>query len=374
VAATDPMRFEPAAEWLAPQPLERAVALPAPFYTQAGAFEWERRGLIGKSWQLCAHRGQVAEPGDHALAEVAGLPLLVVRGEDGALRAFHNVCRHRAGPLATCDGRGARTLRCRYHGWTYALDGRLRNAPEMGGAADFDVGAIRLPEVRVDTWQGLVFVALDAAPPLPEVLAGIDERVGRPLDSYAFHHRVAYDVACNWKVYIDNFLEGYHVPLIHPALNQLLDYRSYVTETSAWYSLQHSPLENAQSAGNFYGDGEALYYFIWPNTMLNILPGRLQTNRIVPLAVDRCRVEFDFYYPPDHPAASGSAGERERDARRRQDQELSHIVQREDVDMCELVQARLASGSYAPGRLNPRRENGVHHFHELVRRAYRELA
>ena len=206
-------------------------------------------------------------------------------------------------------------------------------------------------------------VAIGEAPPFREVVAGIDERLGpeRSLENYQFHHRASYDLACNWKVYVDNYLEGYHVPHIHPGLNSLLDYRSYITETAQWYSFQYSPLE---SAGDLYGSGEALYYFIHPNTMLNILPARLQTNRVLPLSVDRCRVEFDFYYPPDDSS--------EAQVRRTRDVEFSDEVQDEDVTICEDVQRGLASGSYEAGRLNPLRENAVHHFHEMVRRAYRE--
>lgn len=356
------MSFQPDANWLRSQPLEHASALPAPFYVDAGAAAQERRRVFGRSWQLLAHAGQLAGPGDHVVEEIAGLPLLLVRGEDGSLRGFHNVCRHRAGPLALCNGRGARALRCRYHGWTYTLAGQLRSAPEMDSAAAFDVAGVRLPEIAVQSWQGLVFAALEPAVPLAEVLGGIAERLhGHDLSAYVFSHRTSYEIACNWKVYVDNYLEGYHVPHIHPALNRLLDYRSYRTEVAGWHSLQWSPLENE---GNFYGQGDALYYFIWPNIMLNILPGRLQTNRVVPLAPDRCRVEFDYYYPPAADAAEQQ--------RRQQDQDFSDEVQQEDVSICLAVQQRLGSGSYFAGRLCPKRESGVHHFHELLRRAWRE--
>ena len=136
------------------------------------------------------------------------------------------------------------------------------------------------------------------APDFDAFVEGIDARIGedRGLEHYGHHHRVAYEVGCNWKVYIDNYLEGYHVPHVHPGLNKLLDYRSYVTQTARWYSFQWSPLE---SGDELYGNGDALYYWMWPNTMLNIVPGRLQTNRVVPLGIDRCRVEFDFYYAMD---------------------------------------------------------------------------
>jgi choline monooxygenase len=161
-------------------------------------------------------------------------------------------------------------------------------------------------------------------------------------------------------VYVDNYLEGYHVPHVHPGLNKLLDYRSYVTECAPWYSFQFSPLE---SAPDLYGNGEALYYFLYPNTMLNILPGRLQTNRVLPLGADRCRVEFDFFYAPVEDETA--------EDRKARDLAFSDEVQIEDVTICEEVQRGLASGSYEAGRLNPLRENAVHHFQELLRAAYR---
>ena len=346
----------------AEQPLATATTLPASCYVTADAAQRDRRAVFARSWQLVAHTAHLAQAGDHVVNEIAGVPLLIVRGDDGELRAMHNVCRHRAGPLAVCDGRAAKRLRCRYHGWSYALDGRLLSAPEMEDTQDFDLAAIRLPQARVATWRGLVFAALGAAPPLAEILDGIDARIGpSALAGYALHQRIAYEIACDWKVYVDNYLEGYHVPHIHPELNRMLDYRSYRTELSCWHSLQWSPLE---SAGDLYGNGDALYYWLWPNTMLNILPDRVQTNRVLPLADARCRVEFDFYYPD----AADAAPHRTRDL------EFSDVVQKEDVDICERVQRGLASGSYIAGRLNPQRESGVHHFQELLRAAYRDAA
>ena len=352
---------------LAPQPLAHAHALDARFYTDPATVALDRAAVFDRAWQIVCHVSQLREAGDHVVADLAGLPVIAVRGADGVVRVMHNVCRHRAGPLAQCDGLGAKSLRCRYHGWTYTLDGVLRSAPEMGGVADFEPGDVRLPQLAVRVWQGMVFAAVDAAraPAFEAFVAGIEARIGeaRGLADYAHHHRVAYDVACNWKVYVDNYLEGYHVPHVHPALNRMLDYRSYVTEASEWYSFQWSPLE---SGDGLYGNGDALYYWLWPNTMLNILPGRLQTNRIVPLGVDRCRVEFDFYYTRD----DSEAGE----ARRQADRDFSDEVQLEDLTICEDVQRGLASGSYRAGRLNPLRENAVHHFHERMRRAYRDAA
>ncbi|MEO7877792.1 MAG: aromatic ring-hydroxylating dioxygenase subunit alpha [Dokdonella sp.] len=344
---------------MASRELTCAFALPASFYVGTAADERDRRQIFARSWQLVAHATDVAQPGDHVVADLAGVPLLIVSGDDGTLRALHNVCRHRAGPLALCAGRRAKRFRCRYHGWTYALDGQLSSAPEMDDAEHFAVADIRLPEARVAQWQGLVFAALDDSPPFAHLVDGIDARIGPGrLDGYVLQQRVAYDIDCDWKVYVDNYLEGYHVPHIHPELNRMLDYRSYRTELSRWHSLQWSPLESAEE---LYGNGDALYYWLWPNTMLNILPGRLQTNRVLPRGPGRCRVEFDFHYPADIDDA----------ARRAHDAAFSDLVQKEDVDICERVQRGLASGSYVAGRLNPLRESGVHHFHELLRSAYR---
>ncbi len=349
---------------LSPQPLASASTLPAHFYVDAAAMQRDQAAIFARGWHLLAHVSQLPGTGDHVVTRIGQLPVIAVRGEDGEIRAFHNVCRHRAGPLAQCDGRGAKALRCRYHGWTYGLDGQLRHAVEMGQAEGFDPASLRLPVLDVRTWRGLVFASPDsvAAPAFEAWIEGIDARLGQdhPLQDYGGHHHVAYEIACNWKVYVDNYLEGYHVPHIHPALNRLLDYRSYRTELARWHSLQWSPLE---SEPGLYGDGEALYYWLWPNTMLNILPGRLQTNRVVPLAADRCRVEFDTYYR-SAPAAGDSD-------RRDADIAFSDKVQVEDIGICEDVQRGLASGSYVAGRLNPLRESGVHHFHELLREAYR---
>jgi len=275
------------------------------------------------------------------------------------LRAFPNVCRHRAGPLALCNGKGARALHCKYHGWTYLLDGQLRSAPEMQDAEDFRVDDIQLPRLRVHEWQGLVFVALrDDVPAFEDVYAGVVERIAPiHLSNMRFQRRDAYEVDCNWKVYVDNFLEGYHLPHVHPGLSKVLDYRSYDTRLFPWYSLQSSPLRDNDG---IYGDGEAFYYHVYPNIMLNVMPGRLQTNRVLPLGPGRCRVEFDYYYAQDAKAQ----------ARIAMDAMFSDEIQHEDVAICEAVQKGLASGFYEAGRLCPKRESGVWHFHNLLRAAY----
>jgi len=343
--------------------LEQASALPARYYFGEDMLAMEQRAVFARSWQLVAHHAQLAEPGDHVVEKIGEVPVIVIRGQDGVLRAFPNVCRHRAGPLALCNGKGARALHCKYHGWTYTLEGQLRSAPEMQAAQDFRVEDIRLPPLHVHQWQGLVFVALtDQVPAFEEVYGGIVERIA-PIDLSAMRYlrRDSYDIDCNWKVYIDNFLEGYHLPHVHPGLSRVLDYRAYDTELFPWHSLQSSPLRDG---GEFYGEGRAFYYHVYPNVMLNIMPGRMQTNRILPLGPGRCRVEFDYYYAQDAQALARIAA----------DQAFSDEVQVEDVTICEAVQRGLASGFYEAGRLCPKRESGVWHFQNLLRAAYTDLA
>ena len=157
-----------------PPGLDRAHALEPKYYFGDATFELERQRVFAATWQMVAHRAELAEAGDHVLVNVAGTPVLLLRAVDGILRAFPNVCRHRAGPLVLCSGKGLGNLRCKYHGWLYNHEGQLVAAPEMQEAKDFRVGDVRLPRFQVREWQGLVFVALaDEVPDFERVYAGI---------------------------------------------------------------------------------------------------------------------------------------------------------------------------------------------------------
>jgi phenylpropionate dioxygenase-like ring-hydroxylating dioxygenase large terminal subunit len=346
-----------------PQPLSKAFTLPAYVYADSEFHAFDQQAVFTRSWQLIGRSAQLCNMGDHVIGEISGKPVIVVRGNGGVLRGFFNVCKHRAGPLALENG-NARQLQCKYHGWTYTLEGQLRAAHEMQDAVDFDISCIHLDPVQAGEWQGLVFVAVaKPAVELEGLLAGIKERIAPiELSKLQFHTHISYDMACNWKVYVDNYLEGYHLPHVHPGLNKLLNYRSYTTHTADWYSWQHSPVDGNQGPYQF---GEAHYYFIFPNLMLNILPGRLQVNRVLPVSQRRCRVLFDYYYADIESAAVRDMIE--------QDLLFSDEVQREDIAICERVQRGLESGAYHTGRLSPKREAGVHHFQELVRKEYRQV-
>lgn len=345
-------------------PLERATALPPGWYTEPAALALERQHLFLKSWQVVGRADQVADRGQYFTTSLCGEPLVILRDLEGALRGFYNVCRHRAGPPAAGEGR-TRALRCAYHGWTYDLDGTLRGVPEFTGAEGFDKKDHGLVPIRVEAWGPLILANLDReSAPLASYLDDLPGRVERfDWSRFKFARRVDYTIECNWKVYVENYLEGYHIPHIHPALNKLLDYSQYRTECFRYYSLQHSPTkpvgpELASYAA--YAGNEALYAWVFPNLMLNLYQGVFSANMIIPLSPTRTITHFDFYF-----------AETETEAARRHIDESIHVsdeIQQEDITICERVQQNLASASYTPGRLSPVRESGVHHFQTTLTR------
>lgn len=346
-------------------PIETSWTIPSTWYTDPAFHDLDRDAILARTWQGVGPLAQLREPGDYFTCLVADSPVIVLRDKEGMLRAFYNVCRHRGGPLATDSTGCVKALTCQYHGWTYLLDGSLRGVPRWDRVDLFDKKDYGLVAVRVDTWQGQVFVNLDpAAAPLTHVMAGIGERFAPVrLDAMTFVKRIDYEVACNWKVYVDNFLEGYHVPYVHPELMKLYDFRQYRTEVFDEYSLQWSPLAPGDAPYVIRPGDNAYYFSIFPNYMLNILPGRVQTNLVVPVAHDRCRVEFGFHYlDATGPAARAAIDE---------DLAYSDRVQREDMDICAHVQRGLGSRAYDRGRFSVDAELGVHHFQERLRVAYR---
>jgi len=348
-------------------PIEQAKTIPASWYTGPEILSLEHETVFNKTWQLAASLRDLPERGSQFPVTIGKEPIILVRGKDDVIRAFYNVCRHRGGPLATepcCDT----MLKCHYHGWTYTLEGQLRGVPDFDRVELFDKKDFGLVPVHLAEWEGFIFVSLD--PPiisLEEYLEGIRERIRTtPLGELKFFKRIVYDLRCNWKAYVDNYLEGYHVPIVHPELFKLYDFNKYMTETRKWYSFQHAPLDGGESLYSrrtMSGDArEALYFFIYPNLMLNILPGRLQTNLVEPIAADRCRVTFDYYY--EDITSPESLAMIEEDLR------FSDSVQAEDVEICEHVQRGLSSRSYTQGRYSVKRENAVYHFHCLLKEAF----
>ncbi len=344
-------------------PLERAQTIPASWYTDGRVAELEHKNVFGCTWQLVARADQLRRAGEFVTADLAGEPLVIVRGRDNQLRAFYNVCRHHAAAVVTEDQGTAQIFRCPYHGWSYGLDGSLKGAPEFEGVCGFDRSQNGLLPVQLETWEQFVFVNLDAkAAPLADFLGGLAQRIA-PLNLQALHffERRSYSLNCNWKVFVDNYLDGgYHVPHLHKGLNSVLDYKQYTIETQDRYCLQSSPMvasnQDAATAATRTGD-RAWYFWQYPNFMINLYRGYMDTNLVLPDGVDRCAVIFDFYFDD----VSESAAERNR-----QSIAVGERVNDEDVGICEAVQRGLHSRAYGAGRLSVRREAGEHLFHRLL--------
>jgi len=344
-------------------PLSQAHTIPAPWYVDPRIAELEGQTVFSKSWQVIGRVEQVEKPGQFVTATVAGEPLVAVRGNDGVLRAFYNVCRHHAAAVVTEPCGQASILRCPYHGWNYGLDGSLKGMPEFDGVKDFERKDNGLVPVKVDTWEKFVFVNLDPdAASLSEFLGGLVRRAA-PLGLTKLNYFTSkvYDIHCNWKVFVDNYLDGgYHVPHLHKGLNSVLDYKQYTIEVEDRYCLQSSPLvfsDRDAAAASTRKGGRAWYFWLYPNFMFNYYEGYLDTNLVIPVDVDHCRVIFDFCF--------GDVSEARREFNERS-VAVGSGVQDEDLGICEAVQRGLKSRAYGAGRLSVRREAGEQLFHQLL--------
>jgi choline monooxygenase len=348
-------------------PLSHARTIPSAWYFDPDIYAAEQRHVFGGNWVMAGRSEQVQKPGSFLTIEIAGEPVLVVRDEAGVLRAFSNVCRHRAAQVINQAEGTLTKLRCRYHGWTYDLAGHLRGVPEFDGVADFCREDNGLPELGVNVWGPLVFVYLPPLPPtesLGDYLAPLPPRTANlGLDKLRFFKRAEYELGCNWKVFVDNYQDGgYHVNTVHPGLAGALDYAHYRTENSGNTSVQISPIKASDDpavskvrAGDF-----AYYWWIFPNLMVNIYQGVMDTNLVLPLGPDRCRVLFDFYFAnTDGPGAEQFMAD---------SIAMAHQVQLEDMEVCAEVQRGLKSHSYDTGRFSVKRESGGYHFHQQLAR------
>jgi choline monooxygenase len=344
-------------------PLAEASTIPGPWYVDPRIAELEALTVFSNSWQAIGRVDQVAQPGQFVTATVAGEPIVAVRGTEGQLRAFYNVCRHHAAKVVTEPCGSASLLHCPYHGWNYGLDGSLKGMPEFDGVKNFERQDNGLVPVKVDIWEAFIFVSLDPqAQPLRTFLGGLVKRC-EPLGLAKLHYfdSRTYDIACNWKVFVDNYLDGgYHVPHLHKGLNSVLDYKQYTIENEDRYCLQSSPMvsseEDATTGATRKGD-RAWYFWQYPNFMINCYEGYMDTNLVIPLDVDHCRVVFDFYF------SDVSEAHREYNT---QSIAVGDRVQSEDLGICEDVQRGLKSRAYGAGRLSVRREAGEQLFHRLL--------
>ena len=351
-----------------------SLSLHAQAYVAPEWFLVDRDAILARNWQWVCHVEKLRAPGSYVTAEVAGRPIAIVRDKAGTLRAFYNVCKHRAHMLLTGDGQTTRIM-CPYHAWVYHLDGRLARAPHTEGLIGFDPAEICLDEVRVETFCGFVYVNLDPdAPDLSTQSGALETEIRHwapDIDKLTFGHRLTYDIKANWKTVVDNFLECYHCPTAHKDFCDLVDMDTYKVTTHGIYSSHMA--EAGNGANSAYDVSNATVrthavWWLWPTTCLMRYPGRssMIVLNIIPAGPDRTLETYDFFLESPEPDAM------ELDAIRY----LDEVLQVEDINLVESVQRGMNTPAFQQGRIvhdpngSGKSEHAVHHFHGLVLDAY----
>ncbi|MEM7338733.1 MAG: ring-hydroxylating oxygenase subunit alpha [Actinomycetota bacterium] len=352
----------------------RSHSLRAAAYTDQRWFDTDQAEIIAKSWQWICHGEKLRSPGSYVAEVVAGMPIVAVRGTDGALRAFYNVCKHRAHMLLEGEGTAANIV-CPYHAWSYDLSGQLRAARHTGHLHDFAVADICLDEVQITELGGFVFVNLDPdAAPLEEQSGDLAAEIAHwapDVEHLTFAHRLTYEIESNWKNVVDNFLECYHCHVAHTDFVSLVDMGTYRVTTHGIYSSHMA--EAGKSTNSAYDVSNATVtdhavWWLWPNTCMMRYPGRgnMIVLKIIPMGPDLTYETYDFFLESPDP------NEAELESIRY----LDDVLQVEDIALVESVQRGMHTPAFDQGRIvndpsgSGLSEHAVHHFHGLVLNAY----
>ena len=352
----------------------RSLTLRKEAYVEEAWFGADQEAILAKSWQWVCHVEKLRAPGSYLAAEVAGRPIAVLRDSDGILRAFYNVCKHRAHVLLSGEGVVKRIM-CPYHAWVYGLDGTLRRAPHTEGLEDFNPADICLDAVRVEEFCGFVFVNLDpGAESLAAQSGDLETEIRHwapDIDRLTFGRRLTYDIGSNWKNVVDNFLECYHCPTAHKDFCDLVDMDTYRVSTHGIYSSHMA--DAGKGANTAYDVSNATVrthavWWLWPTTCLMRYPGRssMIVLNILPIGPERTLETYDFFLETPEP------NEMEIEAMRY----IDEVLQREDIDLVESVQRGMRTPAFTQGRIvndadgGGKSEHAVHHFHGLVLDAY----
>lgn len=334
--------------------------------------------IIAKTWQWVCHVEKLRDAGAYVTIDIAGKPIAVVRDKEGVLRAFYNVCKHRAHELLSGEGNVNRIM-CPYHAWVYKLDGQLVRAPHTETLEDFSTGDICLDEVQVEEFAGFVYVNLDGkAPSLKSQTGNLETEIRHwapDIDNLTFGHRLTYDIKSNWKNVVDNFLECYHCPTAHKDFCTLVDMDTYKVTTYGIYSSHMA--DAGKTANSAYDTSNAAVkthavWWLWPNTCLMRYPGRssMIVLNIIPMGPDRTFETYDFFLE------TKEVTEAEKETIRY----LDEVLQVEDIAIVESVQKGMMTPAFTQGRIvndpdgSGKSEHAVHHFHGLVLDAYARAA
>ena len=357
--------------WQVHPEVSRAETLDKAFYLDPAAQRLQYERVLARSWQWLADLHGVQAPGslqpETLLPGSLDEPLLLSRDTAGALRCLSNVCTHRGNLLIHQPCRDAAQIRCGYHSRRFELDGRMVFMPEFQQALDFPRPCDHLPKIPLQDWGGQGFVALED--PLDTFDAFFGPAMQRlhwlPLQDFRLDASRSrdYEFDAHWALYVENYLEGLHIPFVHPGLTQTLDLSQYRYELHEWSNLQLAVARAEETAFDLppeaaeHGQRIAAYYWwVFPNLMLNFYPWGLSLNQVTPIGPARTRVRFRSYVWKPELLGSGAGGALDE-------------VEMEDEAVVMTVQQGLRSRFYQHGRYSPTREQGVHHFHRLVGRA-----
>jgi carnitine monooxygenase subunit len=352
----------------------RSHSLRAEAYTDPAWFSADQQEILCKSWQWVCHAEKVRAPGTYTTTQIAGQPVAVVRDEQGILRAFYNVCQHRAHPVLVGEG-SVRRIVCPYHAWRYRLDGQLAGAPHTADLKDFTTDAIRLHSVRVEEFAGFVFVNLaPAGPSLRELSGALGAEIRHwapDVEQLTFAHRLSYEIKSNWKNVVDNFLECYHCPVAHKDFCTLVDMKTYKVTTHGIYSSHMADAGRTENSAYDTSSAKVrthAVWWLWPNTCLMRYPGRssMIVLHIIPVAAERTLETYDFFLETPQPD----------DLERQAIHYLDTVLQVEDIALVENVQRGMNTPAFTQGRIvhdpqgSGKSEHALHHFHGLVLEAY----
>lgn len=353
----------------------RSLSLNAEAYTRAKWFRLDQQAILTRSWQWVCHVEKLKEPGSYFTTEIAGTPIALTRDGAGQLRAFYNVCKHRAHELLSGEGKTNRIM-CPYHAWVYRLDGQLARAPHTENLAGFNTEDICLDQVQVEEFCGFVFVNLDPDAASLRAQSGDLEteiRFWAPdVDQLTFGHRLTYEIRSNWKNIVDNFLECYHCPTAHKDFCDLVDMDTYKVTTHGIYSSHMAEAGNSPNSAYDVSNATVrthAVWWLWPTTCLMRYPGRssMIVLNVIPVGPDRTLETYDFYLETPEP------DQMELDAIRY----LDEVLQVEDIALVESVQKGMNTPAFQQGRIvhdpdgSGKSEHAVHHFHGLVLDAYK---
>jgi carnitine monooxygenase subunit len=353
-----------------------SFTLPSDYYTSPEIYRKELEAVFARSWNVACHRTQVAEPGQYVKCRAGEEEIIVTRDRSGTLKAFYNVCMHRAHTLIQDDRGRTRFITCPYHAWSYQLDGSLRSARNCDDVEGFCKDDFGLKEVRVEEFCGFVFVNLDAdARPLASQALGLKDRILKhcpDLMRLKFAHRLRWDVKCNWKTAVENFSECYHCAPAHAGFVDLVNMKTYTLHTHDIWSIHVGPPGNATDSPYTYTatDDRPQDYvavLLWPNITMWIMPGsgNISTLYMLPTGPQTCTEHMDFFFMDEQPTKEEWASIAY----------LRDVLQPEDIRLCENVQKGLQSRGYRTGRVMVDRqrsgisEHATHHFQSMVYRA-----